>query len=245
MGVSRSLPDRYALFAVPPLLPLLLVLEGGGGRANGLGGPAAPAERSALAEGDGGGRTTPDSPGPRTGVRRAEAAAAVDSWLGSFGEAAVDAVARSLSECSEGISTRRRGRLRSVWRLLVRLGTEVTELVRGGGAVALVTGGCAGADVNCASLWTEPASTVAGRGLGSGLDGSPQCWARRERLSSMGVKILFRADDGRGLGCGIGGLWKVCSGCGDRCGGGCRCCDDGWGGFWSGSETVGGMDCRR
>lgn len=35
----------------------------------------------------------------------------------------------------------------------------------------------------------------------------PQCWARRERLSSIGVKILCcLADAGRGFGCGKGGL---------------------------------------
>jgi len=35
------------------------VLIGGAGRANGLGGPDAPAERTALVDGEGGGRTTP------------------------------------------------------------------------------------------------------------------------------------------------------------------------------------------
>lgn len=39
---------------------------------------------------------------------------------------------------------------------------------------------------------------------------SPQCCAKRERLSSIGVKMLcaFLADAGNGLGCGIGGLLK-------------------------------------
>ncbi len=46
MGVSISF-----LF---PLNPLTL---GGGGRAKGFGGPDAPADRSALADGDGGGST--------------------------------------------------------------------------------------------------------------------------------------------------------------------------------------------
>jgi hypothetical protein len=52
-----------------PLPPPLLLL-GGSGRANGLGGPVAPAERRAEAEGDGGGRTGPGvKPGSRIGVR--------------------------------------------------------------------------------------------------------------------------------------------------------------------------------
>ena len=35
-------------------------VPGGGGRANGLGGPCAPALNRALAEGEGGGNTTPE-----------------------------------------------------------------------------------------------------------------------------------------------------------------------------------------
>ena len=41
------------------LYELLFCCEGGCGRANGFGGPEAPALRIALALGDGGGRTTP------------------------------------------------------------------------------------------------------------------------------------------------------------------------------------------
>jgi hypothetical protein len=39
---------------------LSLFCAGGAGLANGFGGPVAPAESKVLAEGDGGGRTTPE-----------------------------------------------------------------------------------------------------------------------------------------------------------------------------------------
>jgi hypothetical protein len=50
MGVSMS-------FLLPPLKPF--TLDGGGGLAKGFGGPLAPAESSALADGEGGGSTAP------------------------------------------------------------------------------------------------------------------------------------------------------------------------------------------
>ncbi len=43
-----------------PGVSMLLLFWWGRGRANGFGGPLAPADKSADAEGDGGGRTTPD-----------------------------------------------------------------------------------------------------------------------------------------------------------------------------------------
>jgi hypothetical protein len=42
------------------LYALVFWFAGGGGLAKGLGGPDAPALRRALADGDGGGRTTPE-----------------------------------------------------------------------------------------------------------------------------------------------------------------------------------------
>jgi hypothetical protein len=54
MGVSMLLLLLYAESFRFGALP------GGGGRAKGLGGPDAPALNRALAEGDGGGKTTPD-----------------------------------------------------------------------------------------------------------------------------------------------------------------------------------------
>jgi hypothetical protein len=54
IGVSISLNACASRFAACGL-----VLIGGAGRANGFGGPCAPALRRAPAEGDGGGNTTP------------------------------------------------------------------------------------------------------------------------------------------------------------------------------------------
>lgn len=45
------------------------VVPGGGGRAKGFGGPDAPALINALAEGDGGGRTTAEWPPSLAGVK--------------------------------------------------------------------------------------------------------------------------------------------------------------------------------
>ena len=52
MGVSMLLPPPYAA-------PFCEFDPGGGGRANGLGGPCAPALTMGPADGDGGGKTTP------------------------------------------------------------------------------------------------------------------------------------------------------------------------------------------
>lgn len=38
--------------------------------------------------------------------------------------------------------------------------------------------------------------------------GFPKCWARNDELASIGVKILCVTADGRGRGCGSGGLWN-------------------------------------
>jgi hypothetical protein len=53
IGVSILLLLLYALL-------FWLAVPGGGGRAKGFGGPVAPALRIAPADGDGGGRTTPE-----------------------------------------------------------------------------------------------------------------------------------------------------------------------------------------
>lgn len=78
----------------------------GGGRANGFGGPVAPADKMADAEGDGGGRTMPDEC-ESVGLRRVDWDPA--SVVEFFGEAD-SAVALAPSEASSGISTRSRGR---------------------------------------------------------------------------------------------------------------------------------------
>jgi len=99
MGVSRSFLS-YRPFT-----------GGGAGRANGFGGPVAPALSKAPALGDGGGRTTPACPS-RIGVICAAAVAWGD----------VSPVALSSPESSFGICTFSLGRLGSACTLFVRLG---------------------------------------------------------------------------------------------------------------------------
>jgi hypothetical protein len=79
------------------LLPYELLLLGGGGRANGLGGPVAPALRSEFALGEGGGNTTPEE--WDASVLRAGVAPEMES----LGEES--AVALPPSDCSLGICT--------------------------------------------------------------------------------------------------------------------------------------------
>jgi hypothetical protein len=96
-----------------------LEVEGGGGRAKGFGGPEAPALRRAEAEGEGGGRTTPEEWWESERLRllgvEVEAVAVTPApvppelWLVPAGEDS-SAVPDSASEASEGIWTLRRGR---------------------------------------------------------------------------------------------------------------------------------------
>jgi hypothetical protein len=79
-------------------------VPGGGGRANGLGGPVAPALMSALAEGDGGGSTTPGGPESELPLAGVVALLAVEFWGDE------SAVALPPSEFSLGICTVKRGR---------------------------------------------------------------------------------------------------------------------------------------
>jgi hypothetical protein len=125
MGVSMSLR-----------LPYELLFEGGGGRANGFGGPVAPALSSEFALGDGGGSTTPEECEASVPVRPGVAPVVPES----FGDES--AVALPASECSLGICTLSRGFLGSVCRLFVReigwmAGIEEVDCVRCGGC-----GGC-------------------------------------------------------------------------------------------------------
>lgn len=99
MGVSRSF--------LPPYWPFTC---GGGGRANGLGGPAAPALSNDPALGEGGGNTTPVCPS-RIGVIVAAAVACGD-----------DPAVFSSPESSLGICTFSRGRRGSACILFVLLG---------------------------------------------------------------------------------------------------------------------------
>lgn len=108
MGVSIWFASRFAACG--------LVVIGGGGRAKGFGGPWAPALSNALAEGDGGGSTTPcDGPGC------CEPLAPLGFDVLGASEFAVPA---SSPECSLGICTLSRGRLASDEFVFVRTGTD-------------------------------------------------------------------------------------------------------------------------
>jgi hypothetical protein len=113
-------------------LPYELLLDGGGGRAKGLGGPVAPALSSEFALGDGGGRTTPEE--CDASVLRPGVAPVVPE---SFGDES--AVALPASECSLGICTLNLGLLSPpMRRLFVRdgggiVGIEDVDCVRCGG----------------------------------------------------------------------------------------------------------------
>lgn len=120
------------------LLPYELLFDGGGGRANGFGGPVAPALSNELALGEGGGRTTPEE--CDASVLRPGVAPVVPESLGDE-----SAVALPASECSLGIWTLNLGLLSPIRRLFVRdgggiMGTEDVDCVRCGGGWAC--GGC-------------------------------------------------------------------------------------------------------
>ena len=111
-------------------LPNEELLTGGGGLANGFGGPVAPALSNALALGDGGGRTTPDE------CDASVLLCGVALVLASLGED--PAVALPASECSLGIWTFSRGRFSPpICMLFVRegggmLGSEAIDGFRDG-----------------------------------------------------------------------------------------------------------------
>ena len=118
-------------------------MAGGGGRAKGFGGPVAPALRREFADGEGGGRTTPDE--CEASVLRAGVAPEIES-LGDE-----SAVALPPSDCSLGIWTRNLGLFLSICRLFVRVGgaiggTDEVDWVRrggcGGGCGLDIFGGC-------------------------------------------------------------------------------------------------------
>lgn len=131
IGVSILLLLAYALL-------FCVAVPGGGGLANGFGGPCAPALRIAPAEGDGGGKTTPEwfvSGFALAGVRALPAESREDE----------SAVAVSRSEFSLGICTLSWGRFD--WTLLVRVGglmsleTDEIDWVRDSSVTTLGGGG--------------------------------------------------------------------------------------------------------
>lgn len=222
MGVSM-----WVLLFTSRFMAWGFVLIGGAGRAKGLGGPCAPAERSAPALGDGGGSTTP-CPGvcclspPLPAVSR-EALASVRA----------DAVPPSPSDCSLGICTFSRGRLASGWLVLERerpidgvLPAREAGCGDLGGARDEEACGCPGepfgfASAVCRCRCIVATSTEAARGVGCSVFGSnrsasaplvdPQCCASIDRLSSIGVNMLcdFACPES-GLGWGMGGLMNCC-----------------------------------
>lgn len=184
--------------------------DGGGGRANGFGGPCAPALRRAVAEGDGGGRTTPVC--PPSGLQRAGVAAVFP--VDSRGEDS--AVALPASEFSLGIWTFRRGRFAPTWRLFEReigatSGIEESEWARCGWAGRVVD------RTGTAEAWGGAGWLFVSTFSGSGFNGesvlgesvlgesecgpNPKCCASTEPRSSIGVKML-RDLDGSGFGGG-------------------------------------------
>lgn len=107
------------------------MFAGGGGRANGFGGPVAPALNSEFALGDGGGRSTPEEWEASVPVL-AGVAPVVPDPLGEE-----SAVALPASECSLGICTVNRGLLGSAMLFVLdggaMLGTDDVDCVRCGG----------------------------------------------------------------------------------------------------------------
>lgn len=221
-GVSRLLLFLFSAYAL-----LFCCDVGGGGLANGLGGPDAPAERSAEAEGEGGGNTIP-------------------LWLRSgFAERLSEALGEpdpdSFSSASEGIVRLSLGREAAPLELPVslRLGAAKScdaEVV----VVARV-----GCEVSGLDEFDDGCETARGGGFMSGGDcflsscfgGSAapkKTRANTEPPSSIGVYILCDFDDECFLCGGEGGRRVACSGCGDiraaGCGGGCKLFEVGGGG---------------
>lgn len=161
-------------------------LVGGGGRANGFGGPpVAPADSSAEAEGDGGGSTSP--------LCARSVGLAERSPIARFGEPEPD----SLSSASDGMVKLSFGRLEMdpdfdppVLLLVGGVNSGVADVV------VVARTGCAGrARESCEDC--DGCDMARGGGLRSarssflGGSGAPKkCLARTDPPSSMGVKML-------------------------------------------------------
>lgn len=112
--------------------PYEWLVDGGGGRANGLGGPVAPALSSELALGEGGGSTTPEE--CEASVLRPGVAPIVPESLGDE-----SAVALPVSDCSLGICTRSLGLLSPTRRLFAQDGGAIGPAEE---ADCVLCGGC-------------------------------------------------------------------------------------------------------
>lgn len=170
---------------------------GGCGRANGLGGPDAPADSIVEVDGDGGGRTTPPCSPFLRGSEDPDPA------LGECGEVESTVADPPPSEGSSGICTFRTGRFPPALScaLFVRDGgvkfsgtedMEDMEILRfllciwarlGGGGDEVFSRPIALVSTDCARLLSVRAASVCDVELA-------QCCERIDRLSSMGVKIL-------------------------------------------------------
>lgn len=198
IGVSMLLFEAYEVVLT---VFCAAVVVGGGGLANGFGGPVAPALSIALADGDGGGRTTP-------------------LWFPSCALAGVvtlfppesrdddSAVALPRSEFSEGICTLSCGRFES-WPLLGRgvasamAGIDVLDW----GSVSAVIDKRWAPDWGC---WLNAPGFESTRSGSAGPTGKYR--ARTDPRSSIGVKIL-RDFDETAFGCGGEGFSSVFTGC--------------------------------
>ena len=192
------------------------VEDGGLGRANGLGGPCAPALRSALALGEGGGSTTPDEWLPSVPPAPLVDGPPPAVLLAAWGEEVASPLPPS--DTSSGICTFSCGRLPPGapphCALFVRCGGAISgkddievfpRLWLGcfpgrGGAISEPAGllvllrETAPTSTDCARLEgpvCRTGSSLIGASLGGSLVLVPQCFAKNELVSSTGVKILL------------------------------------------------------
>lgn len=180
----------------------------GGLRANGFGGPVAPAESRADAEGDGGGRTMLELESVSFWRVDCDVASVECPPRGDEADSAVTLVPSS--DCSSGICTLRRGRGPPARRLLDRdggvkpaSGSDEMDARPTRGNVCEVSARLGGGDdvvplVLAGTAWPAAPSREEERptdgGLLSVFAGSEwkaaRCWLRMDRFSSMGVKML-------------------------------------------------------
>lgn len=191
IGVSILLLLAYALL-------FCAAAPGGGGLANGFGGPWAPALRIAPAEGDGGGKTTPEW------FVSGFALAGVSALLPAESRESESAVVLPLSEFSLGICTFSCGRFD--WPLFVRVGglisLEIEEIDCVRDVSARTRGGGGGGITGLVDLPSFKSSCI-GSGLmlvslrGDSFVGgpNPKCRANTDPRSSMGVKMLRDLDE--------------------------------------------------
>lgn len=198
---------------------LMLLLGWGGGRANGFGGPVAPAESRADADGEGGGKTIPEA--CPSGRRTAACVVPASAWLRGDGTSEAAVAVPPPSDGSSGISSRRLGRdapppvldrdgggnlsgmddTETFRGLLAVFSPPPAGFARGGEAVVaplvLETAPTstdwdrASALVAAASVLVAAAFFLAASAFDSALVAKDaRCWDKIDRFSSIGVKML-------------------------------------------------------